>query len=78
MVELERNFKIQLVPSTPDLQMSRTGEPGRLTCLISPRGTADQATARPYLGILPAMPSSVVLPRQVLPPQCLHPSCRKH
>lgn len=58
--------------------MTHTGEAGRLTLLISPRGVADQATARPYLGILPAMPSSVVLPRQVLPPQCLHPSCRKH
>lgn len=45
MVELKRNFKIQLVPFTHDLWTTGTGEAGGLTLLISTSGTADPSTA---------------------------------
>lgn len=72
MVELERNFKIQLVPSTTNC----SGEAGGLMLLMGPSGAVDHANIRPYLGVCPAMPS-VVLSRQALPPQYLNPSCSR-
>lgn len=76
-VEPERNFEIQLAPSTPNPQMTLTGKPRCLTLLISRRGAADTPTALVPLGIFPAMPPSVVLSRQVLPPPYLNPSCMR-
>lgn len=76
-VEPERNFEIQLVPSTPNLQMTLAGKPRCLTLWISRRGAADTPTARLPLGIFPAVPPPVVLPRQALPPPYLNPSCRR-
>lgn len=67
LVELERNFKIQLVASTPNLQAIHTGETGA-------RPSHPLHTLLIHC-ISPALPPSVVLPTQVLPPQHLNPSC---
>lgn len=67
MVELERNFKIQLVASTPNLQAIHTGETGA--------HTSHPLHTLLIHGIFPALPPFVVLPTQVLPPQHLNPSC---
>lgn len=88
MVELEKkNSMIQLVPSTPNLQMTCTwgGVAEHLTLPIrfrSARGWRVGACCvwpmhwRPDSDIFPALPPSVVPPREVLPPWCLHPGCR--
>lgn len=76
MVKLERNFKIQLVPSSPVLQMACPGGTGGVTfpsdtsAGVGVGRGAELPTTHPHhcLGIFPATPSSVVLLRQVLPP----------
>lgn len=49
-------------------QIYRQPAPGRLVPTLPLPST-------PHLGILPAVPPSVVLPTQVLPPRHLNPSC---